>query len=133
MPRAKEHWRDVVGYEGYYEVSDKGRVRNSDGLIMKPWRNKGAHGWYMRIELCKEGHSWRPYVHALVLEAFEGPRPLKPVRHEGRHLDGDTFNNFYKNLLWGTPKENAADRHYEPQPEPDEVEAGGGKQPERIC
>jgi hypothetical protein len=47
------------------------------------------------------------YIHALVCEAFHGPRPIGA---EVRHLDGNRFNNAAANLAWGTPQENAADR-----------------------
>lgn len=46
-------------------------------------------------------------VHAVMLDAFSGPRP---AGHEGRHLDGDKLHNHITNLCWGTKLENAADR-----------------------
>lgn len=46
-------------------------------------------------------------INTLVLEAFTGPRP---AGMETRHLDGNRKNNDIKNLRWGTPKENQADR-----------------------
>ena len=45
-------------------------------------------------------------VHALVLEAFVGPRPGGAV---ARHLDGNRLNNEASNLAWGSPAENNAD------------------------
>ena len=46
-------------------------------------------------------------VHKLVLEAFVRP---KVGREQCRHLDGDKTNNYYKNLMWGSARENASDR-----------------------
>ena len=37
-----EEWRDVLGYEGLYEVSDQGRVRRN-GKILKPGKNNWGY------------------------------------------------------------------------------------------
>jgi hypothetical protein len=50
------------------------------------------------------------YVHALVLQAFVGARPVTKDRGEIRHLDGDKTNNKLTNLVYGTVVENGADR-----------------------
>lgn len=47
-------------------------------------------------------------VHAVVCEAFHGPKPTP--KHEVCHNDGDQLNNVASNLRWGTRSENAADR-----------------------
>lgn len=95
-----ERWRAVPGFEGRYEASDRGQVRNTrTGYVLKQYI--GAQGYY-RVGV---GHSRA--THVLVLRAFAGPRP------EGmysRHLDGNPLNNHLSNLKWGTPTENAADR-----------------------
>lgn len=49
------------------------------------------------------------YIHALVCEAFHGPRP---TGLEVRHLDGDRHNNAASNLAWGTRSENHSDKHH---------------------
>lgn len=59
------------------------------------------------VNLRRDGKP-RPFaVHALVLEAFVGPRP---EGMECRHLDGDPTNNALANLAWGTRAENIADK-----------------------
>lgn len=91
-----ERWLPAAGFEGRYEISDAGRVRNLHGLVLKTSRtNKG----YLRV--------LGRFVHRLVLEAFIGPCPSGM---ECRHLDGNPSNNRLENLLWGTPLENANDR-----------------------
>lgn len=60
--------------------------------------------WY--VSLYRNGKSWRPLVHRLVLKTFVGPCP---PGHECRHTDGDKSNNALSNLSWGTKLENAAD------------------------
>lgn len=62
---------------------------------------------YFAVGLC-ENHKFKMVrVHSLILETFVGQREKG---HQGRHLDGNSFNNKRRNLQWGTPKENSADR-----------------------
>ena len=106
-----ERWLPVVGYEGFYKVSDKGRVRRirqargaTDGRILKP--NIGTTG-YFRVNL--HAAPRRPRVikiHQLVTTAFIGPCP---VGKEVRHLDGNPLNNRLDNLAFGTHEENQQD------------------------
>lgn len=120
----KELWKPVVGYEGWYEVSNKGRVRSLDRTI----RQINQAGSYsrifpgrilqqkdckntMRVSLYKnnkegdnKGKSFR--VHRIVLEAFVGPRPPGLICC---HKDGDYHNNRLGNIHWSTHKQNALD------------------------
>ena len=48
------------------------------------------------------------FVHHLVLEEFDGPRPTPD--HKGLHRDDDPYNNHASNLYWGTMSDNALDR-----------------------
>lgn len=104
-----EEWRSVVGYP-HYEVSNQGRVRRIPGKfrrkfhILKPYFSR----CYLTAPMWVDGHRVAKRVHTLVLEAFIGPRP---DGMECRHLDGDPQNNCVSNLCWGTPAENAADKH----------------------
>lgn len=115
----EEVWLPVVGYEGRYEVSNLGRVRSLDrvvirgnnihqpmrGRILKPW-GKGGEGDRAH-QVVTLGHYDRHYVHTLVLEAFTGPRP---DGHEGCHNDGNPLNNRADNLRWDTASANQRDR-----------------------
>ena len=115
-----ERWLPVVGYEGYYEVSDQGRVRSLDRLI--PWRGGTAVRWgrilnptqlpepdgHMQVSLSVDGRRRKAYVHRLVLEAFVG---TCPEGMEGCHFpDSDPTNNRLKNLRWDTRSGNKLDR-----------------------
>lgn len=119
MDQSLERWRPVVGYEGLYEVSDQGRVRSLDrvaflqgrhkrpsrGRVLKPGSNRRG---YVHVGLHKDGKRTTYTVHALVAQAFIGPRP------EGMHVchgPGGKADNSLANLRYGTPKENQADRH----------------------
>lgn len=95
-----ERWLPVPGFEGLYEVSDHGRVRNIERLL-RPSRQQRGH------RLVALGSTAQRYVHRLVLEAFVGPAPQGM---ECRHLNGDPSDNRLTNLAWGTREENYADR-----------------------
>ena len=116
MPKEVE-WRDIPGYEGYYQVSDNGDVRSLDrkiinrlghelslkGKSLKPKKDYE----YLRVELNIHGEAKLFFIHRLVLLAFVGEIP------EGmqcRHLDGDATNNNLSNLAYGTVSENQLDR-----------------------
>lgn len=106
-----EVWKDVIGFEGLYEVSDLGRVRRSSpganntyaGRIVKQF--PGRHG-YMFAGVYKDGKRRSVIVHTAVLRAFIGP---KPEGMECCHGDGVRTNNSLSNLRWDTHKNNALD------------------------
>jgi hypothetical protein len=107
--------KPILGFEGYYEVSDTGQVfslpritshgHSIQGLELSPKVSKKRG--YLMVQLFRDGNSTCRWVHTLVLEAFCGPRPRGM---ECRHLDGLPSNNCISNLKWGTPAENAKDR-----------------------
>ncbi len=113
-----ERWLPVVGYEGFYEVSDLGRVRSLDRTVPhKLYGSKRIMGRmlalrrtrkYPSITMNKLGSQKNTKVHTLVLSAFVEPRPKGK---ECRHLDGDPTNNHLTNLVWGTRSENMKDRN----------------------
>src|SRR6185436_6468862 len=83
----KEEWRDVVGFERLYKVSNKGRVyslprvtTNRNGLIHRKGHMMsvvpiGKEDLHLHVHLRKDGKSGGYLVHRLVLEAFVGPCP----------------------------------------------------------
>lgn len=105
-----ENWRDVPGYEGLYQVSDKGNVKACEKVdrrgghrkekLLKPYKhNKG----YLGLNLRKSGQIIKHYVHRLVWETFNGSIP------EGmqvNHINEDKTDNRLENLNLMTPKEN---------------------------
>lgn len=112
---SREHWVPIDGYEGWYEVSDKGRVRSVDRWITsknedKPRFYKGKilkfryHNGYAMVNLNKNKKMKEFYVHRLVIENFTlHPKHKKWVNHK----DGRKWNNELSNLEWCTPKENS--------------------------
>lgn len=116
-PYANEQWKPINGWEGFYEVSDHGRVRSVDRVI--PHARSGQlrlrgkiivqgtdEGGHMFARLCRNGTAKQMYVHRLVLEAFVGPCP---DGMEGLHWDDDQKNNHVSNLRWGTRSDNLRD------------------------
>lgn len=107
---APEEWRAVVGYEGWYEVSDHGRVRRVApgprtyvGRLMKPQRI-GQKPGYWGVQLRRNGQVKTRAVHLLMADAFMPPKP-SPL-HEINHRDLDSWNNLLTNLEWMTHADN---------------------------
>lgn len=118
MPEA---WVPVVGWEGFYEVSDRGRVRGlgrtvvrGNGInqtikprVLKSWNNSVDGHPMVVLSDTSKGKRLYAYVHSLMMEAFVGPRP------EGmqvRHLNDVFDDNRLENLRYGTRSENGFDR-----------------------
>jgi hypothetical protein len=123
-----EEWRTCTFGLNSYEVSSKGRVRNSHGYIMKQ-RLKGGylkvnlskngkhrdmntsymkthlHGSYQGLKIkLVTGESVHKLVHVLVAEAFN--EPSRPEQNIVNHLDTSKINNASSNLEWVTESEN---------------------------
>ena len=96
-----EQWRDVSGYDGIYQVSDQGHVRNTHtGKILQPIRMKNGR---LYVTLSSDGFSRKWTIHGLVAAAFLGDCP---PQHETTHKDGDYANNAARNLEYVTRREN---------------------------
>lgn len=109
MTEVVERWLPVVGWEGLYEVSNLSRVRSlprkgTRGGVMCQSVDKMG---YKVVGLRKAGERKLRFVHALVAEAFIGPRP---DGMECCHWDGKPHNNLPANLRWDTKAGNCADR-----------------------
>lgn len=117
MNATHEEWRPVVGYEGSYEVSDQGRVRSLDRIVVRYQYGKRTEqpvrGRMLSPGETSFGHEYvnlgrgnKRYVHRLVLEAFVGP---PAAGTECCHNDGNPKNNLVSNLRWGTRSANIQD------------------------
>lgn len=95
----KEIWKDVIGYERWYEVSDKGNVRkiNDDGsrkvLKAKP-NSKGKTVGLRKVDKVKTYQ-----VSHLVAEAFK-VKPTSTNKSIVYHIDGDVNNDCLSNLTY---------------------------------
>ena len=101
-----EEWRDVVGFEGIYQISNFGRVRSvKTNKIKKQTIDKVSNRPY--LSLWKKNKSTLCRPHKLVMEAFVS---VRPEGMECCHNDGNPQNNHWSNLRWDTPKNNHADK-----------------------
>ena len=96
----KEIWADIAGYNGTYQVSTLGKVRNKYGKVLFQCPN--AKG-YMRVKLIKNGRRTHKRVNRLVAETFiSNPFNLPQVNH----INGDKQDNSISNLEWVTNRDN---------------------------
>lgn len=115
-----EVWRDVVGYENLYEVSNYGRVRtnkykttSSARFSERHWKQRiikqkfqqrcRSEKYDARVILWKDGKEKTHLVSRLVAIAFiDNPYNLPQINH----IDGEPTNNNVKNLEWCDSKYN---------------------------
>ena len=103
-----EIWKDIVGFEGLYEISSKGRVKSLEreidtkwgntrplkGRILKPQLDKYG---YLYVHLFKDKKNYHKTIHRLVATAFiPNPNNYPQVNHK----DEDKTNNCVENLEW---------------------------------
>lgn len=109
----EEIWKDVEGYEGYYQVSNFGRMlswnsnhkghkRKEPKLLSTSYKTTTR---YIVMLLVKDGSFFGIKLHRLVaLHFVENPNNYEFVNH----IDGDRYNNRADNLEWVSPRENIA-------------------------
>jgi len=104
-------WKDIIGYESIYQISNFGEVkvfsrvvsngvrdRVMPGKIMKPVLSNG----YYKVGLVKENVRIGMLIHRLVaLHFIDNPENKPTVNHK----DGNKLNNFFDNLEWATQAE----------------------------
>ena len=110
-----EVWKSVVGYEGFYEVSNMGRVKSlarfvgGKGGSLRPIpecikKTSVNRCGYEKIQFSDGvGRKYHTVVHRVVAGAFlENPHNKAQINH----IDGDKLNNSVDNLEWATSFEN---------------------------
>lgn len=114
-----EEWRDVAGYEGYYQASNLGRIKSLDrevpcsrhgvrkirGKLMTP--AKATNG-YFQVGFRKEGVKNRPLWHRVIALTFI---PKVDGKTQINHKNGDISDNRVCNLEWCTASENTLHAH----------------------
>lgn len=113
--RRNEEWRGVIGFEGYYEVSNFGDVRSVTREVSRPGptgnlvkqgkvrRQYVTPKGYCRLQLRGGGRMKNCMVHVVVAEAF---LPNPNGRLQVNHLNGRKTDNRVSNLEWASPSEN---------------------------
>lgn len=105
----EEIWKDIVGYEGLYQVSNFGRVRSLDRFVkgshnnLKPVKGKilnpeKTQFGYLQVSLSRKNLKHKRFkVHRLVADSFiANPFNLPQINHK----DEDKMNNRVDNLEW---------------------------------
>lgn len=113
-----ENWKDIVGYEGAYQVSNTGFVRSMDRVVVVKSISKyrqhirvikgrklkfSVIQGYCHVILCSHNRTKIFKVHRLVAAAFIPNPDNKP---QVNHIDAIKTNNHYENLEWCSSKEN---------------------------
>ena len=109
----KEEWKDIKGFESYYQISSLGSVRSKERRVQykngkfathKYRKRKPSLSEYRMIALSKENKIRLLKISRLVAKHFI-PNPFnKPVVN---HIDGDKYNDIVSNLEWSTYSENS--------------------------
>lgn len=108
-----EIWKDVVGYEGYYKVSNLGRVKSMERYVTQGNHKRYVKerikkqsidpNGYLRVTLCKDRKSVQIPIHRIIAEAFI-PNPEN--KSEIDHINTNRIDNRIENLRWSTRYEN---------------------------
>lgn len=112
MRRPNEIWKDIKGYEGFYQVSSLGgvrsldrRVRNCLGFTIAKGKvlSGVSRNGYLRVQLFKES-KWKCYtIHRLVANTFlNNPNEMPEVNHKNENKE----DNRVDNLEWCGRKQN---------------------------
>ncbi|MBE6156961.1 MAG: hypothetical protein E7161_04395 [Firmicutes bacterium] len=111
----EEIWKDIKNYEGFYQISNYGRVKSVERIrkgktnqiylqkerILKQHLNKKT-GYY-QVYLTKNSVPKLFLCHRLVAKAFIKNSNNKVFVN---HIDGNKKNNIADNLEWCTHSEN---------------------------
>ena len=99
----KEIWKDIVGYEGLYQVSNMGRVRSFKYNKVRILKPLSTNNGYLHVNLRKNNSVKGLLIHRLVAQAFlENPNNFPQVNHK----DENKTNNIVSNLEWCDVKYN---------------------------
>lgn len=120
MEGSDEEWRQILGYEGLYEVSNTGQVRAllRKGLYKGRWSDSSRMTFRarpMKISVSTRGYlylglkkpnerSVKYLVHRLVAQAFIGNPPGE--QYQVNHINGEKTDNRVENLEYCSSKEN---------------------------
>lgn len=109
----QEFWKDIPGYEGFYQASNLGRIKSLSRIVNSSISHSGKkktkerlinihlNRGYQNVALCREGRASTKKVHRLVMEAWRGKQDL-----DVNHIDGNKENNNLSNLEYCSHADN---------------------------
>ena len=111
-------WRDVIGYEDLYKISEYGVVKSLTRVVNGPFGSKKIIKEYIRkkvvkadgyvvVRLSKESKAKTYGIHVLVAKAWYLNNSIK--NNVVKHLDNNPSNNHYSNLMFDTQSQNTID------------------------
>lgn len=104
----EEVWKDIPGFEGYYQASNLGRIKSLGTITKyrpqeKVLKLATTSLWYKRVHIGHAANRRTWGVHRLIAITFIPNPDNKP---QVNHIDGNPSNNRVENLEWCTAKEN---------------------------
>jgi hypothetical protein len=114
MENNAEIWKDIVGFEGLYQISNYGNVKSCRRYVNAKFGKrvvnekllslgKDKDGYFMAI-LCQDGIKKTVKIHRLVANAFIDKFDDKNIVN---HIDSNKSNNIVSNLEWVSSLENS--------------------------
>lgn len=105
MELEKEIWKDIVGFESVYQISNHGRIKSfkvyKDGYVLS---NTNKNGNYFSVVLQHNKKIRSTRIHVLVAEHFISTRPSKD--YQVHHKDSNKQNNYVGNLEYISIKDH---------------------------
>lgn len=110
----EEIWKDVVGYEGYYQASNLGKIKSLSRVVNSCMGNPSTrketilksqiiNSGYKVSTFCLDYNKRNFFVHRVVAECFvSNPQDLPEVNH----INGIKTDNRAENLEWCSRSEN---------------------------
>ncbi len=105
----EEIFKDIIWYEGLYQVSNKGNIKSLDSWRRKKWiqkilKSSGNNKWYLQVNLSNKWKIKKYLIHRLVAFNFlENPKNKPDINH----INGIKNDNRLENIEWCTKSENA--------------------------
>lgn len=112
----EEIWKDIIGYEGFYQVSNLGRIKSLPRITARDERtikiltgrilrlNRDERGGYLKVSLSKVGKTKKVNVHRIVALSFlENPNNLPQVNH----INAIKIDNRVEDLEWVSRSDNS--------------------------
>jgi len=100
----EEIWKDIIGYEGLYQVSSLGRVKSLVNKNKPFKKNTVSKVGYYHVAIWKNNKQLLLYIHRLIgIYFIDNPDNKKYINH----INGNKLDNRIENLEWVTNQENS--------------------------